>query len=479
MATYNHTKPTNSVAFLLFCLFVFLITFSAFGQNATRSSKLYFRRGSTSIQRGFRRNDATLKELNQFFSNNKVNKNEKLHIKIYASVSLDGTYARNSYVSSERALALKNYIADNYAISQSDFEISYEFFDIEEMIKGVKASKQINQHSKSQIIAILSTIPSEIKTSNKVAFEKKVAQLKALDKERAWLCMYNTVFDEMCYGYTEFTIKNDTLSTSATVALLSKSDSTATQGKTAATTAADSTQLESKTTSYQYTTSDSSLLNNDQYVSYTRPLFAVKTNLLFDALTATNVEIEVPLGKRWSIAGEYIFPWWTNDNGTANSQRNRLQLLNGTLMGKYWLGNREERPVMTGWYAGAYLSGGVYDIEKNGKGYQSDYCYSGGLSFGYAHTINKKGNLRLEYSLNVGYMESQYQKYVAQYSTSANEWRAVRQERAINKWIGPTNAKISLVWVINSTKKVRVHKDNLSRHTVESNYHSSAKGGAR
>ena len=41
-----------------------------------------------------------------------------------------------------------------------------------------------------------------------------------------------------------------------------------------------------------------------------RPLFALKTNLLFDAALMPNVEIELPVGKhnRYSLNGELMFP---------------------------------------------------------------------------------------------------------------------------------------------------------------------------
>ena len=44
-----------------------------------------------------------------------------------------------------------------------------------------------------------------------------------------------------------------------------------------------------------------------------RPLFALKTNLLFDAALMPNIEIEVPVNKRWSLNGELMFPWWLLD----------------------------------------------------------------------------------------------------------------------------------------------------------------------
>ena len=62
-----------------------------------------------------------------------------------------------------------------------------------------------------------------------------------------------------------------------------------------------------------------------------RPLLALKTNLLFDAALMPNVEIEVPVGKRWSVNGEYAFPWWQFDRG-----KYCMQVLMGGLEGRYW-----------------------------------------------------------------------------------------------------------------------------------------------
>lgn len=186
--------------------------------------------------------------------------------------------------------------------------------------------------------------------------------------------------------------------------------------------------------------------------TFRRSLFAVKTNLLFDAATILNVEFEIPIRQRWSIAAEWVFPWWKADNGKADSRRNRLQILNGNIEGRYWFGNRTDRPQLTGWFAGIYLGGGLYDIEHNGTGYQGEFFIMGGLSGGYAHTINKSGSLRMEYSLGVGYMQTDYRKYKAVYCVD-NRWHAIRQSSGDYVWIGPTKAKISLVWMINSVKK--------------------------
>lgn len=183
-------------------------------------------------------------------------------------------------------------------------------------------------------------------------------------------------------------------------------------------------------------------------VEIIKPLFAAKTNLLFDAATLLNVELEVPIGDRWSVAGEWIFPWWVWDNGKANSKRNRIQLLNGNIEGRYWFGDRENRPVLTGWNLGLYAGGGKYDFERHKKGYQGEFFIAAGLSGGYAHTINKKGNLRMEYTLGIGYLKTDYRYYEALFGMD-ELWHPIRTLNGNYTWFGPTRARVSFVWLLN------------------------------
>ncbi len=174
--------------------------------------------------------------------------------------------------------------------------------------------------------------------------------------------------------------------------------------------------------------------------SVTTPLLAIKTNLLFDVATMANVELELPIGNRWSVAGEWIFPWWvTSDNAYA------LQLLSGQIEGRYWLGDRETKSQLTGWFAGLYAGGGLYDLQWQNNGYQGEFYIAAGLSAGYAHTINKSGSLRMEYSLGVGYLNTEYRYYEGKQDNEYLVW----QHDGKYTWIGPTKAKVSLVWIIN------------------------------
>lgn len=178
-----------------------------------------------------------------------------------------------------------------------------------------------------------------------------------------------------------------------------------------------------------------------------RPLFAVKTNLLFDAAMMPNIEIEVPIGStnRWSVNGEYMFPWWLLDGDKYS-----LQILTGGLEGRYWLGSRENRmnrEVLTGHFLGLYAGGGKYDLQWKENGYQGEFFIAAGISYGYAHEIAR--NLRLEYNIGIGLLRTDYRHYHARDNYRTLLW----QENGKYTWFGPTKVKISLVWLLNRKVK--------------------------
>jgi hypothetical protein len=179
-----------------------------------------------------------------------------------------------------------------------------------------------------------------------------------------------------------------------------------------------------------------------------KPLFAFKTNLLFDIGTAVNIEMEIPLGRRWSLAGEWMFPWWL-----WSSDQIAFEGGVGTLELRSYLGRRKERQPLTGWFLGLHGGAGRYDIEWTKRGVQGKMWY-GGLSAGYAHTVNRSGTLRMEYSLGLGYMKTDYTEYVPVMDNEDN-WHLERQKEATRWWGGPTRLKISLVWLLDYKCKTR------------------------
>lgn len=177
-------------------------------------------------------------------------------------------------------------------------------------------------------------------------------------------------------------------------------------------------------------------------------LFALKSNALFWVAGAPNFGIEYPFNDRWSICGDYIAPW-TSSFATGLY----YQLLMVNAEARYWFGDREKRPVMTGWFAGASVGGGYYDFMLNNqkKGYQGEFYILAGLSAGYSHSISSNDRVRLEYALGFGYLQTRYRKYVWDYFDYM--LIAPREQVWQTSILGPTQAKVSLVWLLYTKKK--------------------------
>lgn len=79
-------------------------------------------------------------------------------------------------------------------------------------------------------------------------------------------------------------------------------------------------------------------------------MLALKNNLLYDLALAPNIEIEIPVGKRWSVNMEYKSPWWSN-----SSKEICYQLISGGIESRYWLGNRELHNRLNGHFFGLYI----------------------------------------------------------------------------------------------------------------------------
>ena len=168
-------------------------------------------------------------------------------------------------------------------------------------------------------------------------------------------------------------------------------------------------------------------------------VLAVKNNLLYDLALAPNLEVEIPVGKRWSLNAEYKCPWW------LNSKHNFCyQLLSGGVEGRCWLGNRQKRNRLTGHFVGLYAEGGIYDFQLQGDGYQGKYYGAAGVTYGYARQLAL--HFSLEFSLGIGYLTTEYKKY------TPYEGDIIWTNSGRYNFIGPTKAKISLVWLITTRR---------------------------
>lgn len=179
-----------------------------------------------------------------------------------------------------------------------------------------------------------------------------------------------------------------------------------------------------------------------------RTIAALKTNLLYDAVTALNVEVEVPIGERWSVAVEDVFPWWT---GGPHDNKYAFQMWEIGVEPRYWFKKNDEVDRLAGHFVGAYLMSSMYDFQyDNALCYQGEY-WSTGLTYGYAFRIGKR--LNLETSVSVGYLSSDYRHY--QPDPAYTKLYKDKFRTGTLSYFGPTKLKVALVLPLSVTKSVR------------------------
>ncbi len=438
-----------------------------------KTFQVFFSTGSSVIDTSIMDNQVKLEELSKFFEEHK---DVISHIDINASASPDGGVKLNMKLAHDRAQSIYSYlqtlpVLPNSPININNLGIGWDM--LEELVK-----EKYFPH-RSEVLYILQNVQEETWAKRNPSdrwislVDSRNHQLMNLRGGRPYKYMLQYIFPKLrsvevidVYYKTDPTQANENESAENMVdTIAAQTDSIQTidprelvggreqDGEGDVTQGQDGNQVQGRGV-------------EPEQEREPKDLFAFKTNLLFDAISVVNAEIEVPIGNRWSIAGEFAFPWWTMDNHNAGSKRNRLQIYNGNIEGKYWFGDRTDRPKMTGWFAGLHFGGGIFDMEYDTKGYQSDLFLMGGLSGGYAHTINKKGNLRMEYSLGLGYMQTEYKYYESYYDESyvspenpdSPYWHPVHQSTGRLKWFGPTKLKVSLVWMLNRNAKKKGSK---------------------
>ncbi len=174
-------------------------------------------------------------------------------------------------------------------------------------------------------------------------------------------------------------------------------------------------------------------------------IFAVKTNLLYDALTIPNLGVEVLLPDRWTVHANWMWGWWKNNF----SRRYFLRAYGGELSVRRYLGGLAARKPFSGHHVGIYGQIFTHDFRNGSHGYMGGkpkgtmwdkMSYAVGAEYGYSVPLCRR--LNLDFTLGVGYMTGIIHDYTP--LDGCKVWQRTRTRR----WFGPTKAEISLVWII-------------------------------
>ncbi len=422
-----------------------LLCFPAYSQDASLNDSLTEQK-SDRIEISF---DLNSYVVNPDFSNNKENLKQLAglinrvetdtllsisEIKINSYASPDGGRHHNEQITKNRANSIYNYLVNTLSVPDSLITKKHSGVDWNKLYTLVEES---DMEYKESVLDIIQNTPEEVwrkvnPTDKWLSLvDSRVKRLQDLKYGNPYRYMSENFFSQLRIGSVVtiyFEVVAHPIIEEATEFIANEEADTIKSVETAP--ISEQTQMSIGATN--------NTVEDDEPDK--KPLFAIKTNLLYDIALMPSIELEVPIGERWSVAGEWIFPWWiTKDNGNA------LQMLSGQVEGRYWFGERATKPQLTGWFAGLYAGGGLYDLQWKNNGYQGEFYIAAGLSGGFAHTINKSGSLRMEYSLGVGYLNTEYRYYEGMQNNEYLVW----QHDGKYTWFGPTKAKVSLVWMIN------------------------------
>ena len=174
----------------------------------------------------------------------------------------------------------------------------------------------------------------------------------------------------------------------------------------------------------------------------------VKTNLLYDLALTPNIGIELNLGNRWSLQGQWEYAWWKSDKIHWYHR-----IYGGGLEVRKWFGPYDGDP-MHGFHVGVYGLANTYDFDlgklgswvtgisalKNEEGNLSYLSYGAGVTLGWAMPISKKWNL--DFGISAGYLGGQYLDYIPE--DQCYVWQKTIQRN----YFGITGAQVSLVYIL-------------------------------
>lgn len=169
-------------------------------------------------------------------------------------------------------------------------------------------------------------------------------------------------------------------------------------------------------------------------------LFAVRTNLLYDAFLLPTLGVEWRISPSVGVKVDGSRSHWGDETG-------KLQ--------KIWLVNPEVRWYLLDnkrFYAGASANFGEYNVYKYmvGSLFSGDTGYQGklwgaGLTMGYQLSLSR--SFSLDFNLGVGYTRLDYDSF-----NMENGVRAYKEKDKSKNFFGPTQAGISLIWTVGGSK---------------------------
>ena len=407
-------------------------------QDSLRTT-IYFRPGYSLLELSYRDNAANMKALTQGIQTIKGNPCVQLqHIRILSAASPEGNSALNKRVAKRRGERLRDYLKETLVLPDSIFTVSSAGEDWQGLASLIAKEKTPWRNKALQIIR---HTPEWVTRNGKVVDGRK-RQLQNLDGGKAWKYMLDNHFYTLRTGAVvvcEVKTLAAESTPSAAEASLEQARSEQARLESASQQSASQSPSSPPFPAIPSQVHPSSESQAPPVASY----FALKSNLLYDALLVPNLSLEASIGSGWTLGAGGMLAWWSKD-----AKHRYWRIYGGDLEIRKYFGTLSKSKPLQGHHLGIYGDFLTYDFEFGAKGYQSKATYAAGIKYGYSHPIANR--LNLDFALGIGYLHSNYKTYVPR------DGCYVYQETKKRKWLGPTQAEISLVWLLgkgNTNKK--------------------------
>ena len=402
-------------------------------QDSLRTT-IYFRPGYSLLELSYRDNAANMKALTQGIQTIKGNPCVQLqHIRILSAASPEGNSALNKRVAKRRGERLRDYLKETLVLPDSIFTVSSAGEDWQGLASLIAREKTPWRNKALQIIR---HTPEWVTRNGKVVDGRK-RQLQNLDGGKAWKYMLDNHFYTLRTGAVVVCeVKTLAAESTPSAAEASQEQARSEQARLESASQSPSSPPFPAIPSQVHPSSES---QSPPAASY----FALKSNLLYDALLVPNLSLEASIGSGWTLGAGGMFAWWSKD-----AKHRYWRIYGGDLEIRKYFGTLSKSKPLQGHHLGIYGDFLTYDFEFGAKGYQSKATYAAGIKYGYSHPIANR--LNLDFALGIGYLHSNYKTYVPR------DGCYVYQETKKRKWLGPTQAEISLVWLLgkgNTNKK--------------------------
>ena len=447
------------------------LTMAQYERRANKAVKVYFLQSKTKLDENYKNNGESLREFAEAVKELQQDRTANFEkLRIIASTSPEGAPVLNGRISKERAAAIVKWL-ENALGSQFEYTIEENNPDWKTLVELVQANNQVP--NKEEVLDILCNTPEQ----------QRYQKLISLRGGRPYIWLFENLFPDLRYStalvevYWETTPVLTVTSNTTVDFPYAGGNSEIKFTKNVSdfviptvTTNADWIKVINATGRNAFFTVDTNTVQSPRSATVSvncynathnitvnqqaapqpepavepqpeepqyKPFYmAAKTNMLYLLGAVPNVGLEFALGKGWSIAGNWEYAWWKNDNKTTY-----WRVYGGDLAVRKWWGKANKENPLSGHHAGVYGQIITYDFILEDKGWLADkWSYSVGVEYGYSLPIARR--LNIDFNVGVGYHTGEFKEYIP--IDGHYVWQTTKQRF----FIGPTKLEAALVWLI-------------------------------